>query len=383
MAGPHPDVAAARTAVRRALADVPEGPVLVACSGGADSLAVAAAAAFVAPRAGRRAGAVVVDHGWTPGSADVAGLAARQCRGLGLDPVEVVPLGDDGARTDGAAGADEADGVPVTGGAGGPEGAARAGRYAALAAAAARHGAVAVLVGHTLDDQAETVLLGLARGSGARSLAGMTAVRPLLPGAAGPLLVRPFLGLRRAQTEQVCRQAGLEPWQDPANADPVYARSRLRAALAGLGDALGPGLPEALARTADLLREDADALDAQGLDLLATATAAAAGPYAGGGEGAAQGEEHVVLALDVAVLAAAPSAVRRRALLAAARRAGSPAGSLARRHVLAVDALVVAWRGQGAAHLPGHLVVRRACGRLLLATAARGLPGGPVPTATE
>ncbi|WP_088318684.1 tRNA lysidine(34) synthetase TilS [Kineosporia sp. R_H_3] len=355
MAGPHPAVAAARTAVRAALAQVSAGPVLVACSGGADSLALAVATAFVAPRAGRTAGAVVVDHAWTPGSAAVAGRAAQQCRGLGLDPVEVVPL-----PAAAPAGPD-----------GGPEAAAREGRYAALAAACARHGAVAVLAGHTLDDQAESVLLGLARGSGGRSLAGMGTVRRLpVAGPADavvPLLVRPFLGLRRERTEEVCRQAGLEPWTDPANTDPAYARARVRAAAALLSDLLGPGLPEALARTADLLREDVDALDAAALDLLAAALAAAATD--GGGPQA--GPQAGPLALDVAVLAAAPDAVRRRALLVAARRAGCPAGALARRHVLALDALVVAWRGQGEAHLPGHVTGRRVCGRLLLATGTR------------
>lgn len=357
MAGPHPAVAAARTAVRAALAQVPAGPVLVACSGGADSLALAVATAFVAPRAGRTAGAVVVDHAWAPGSADVAGRAAQQCRALGLDPVEVVPLP--------AAAPAAADG--------GPEAAAREGRYAALAAACARHGAVAVLAGHTLDDQAESVLLGLARGSGGRSLAGMGTVRRLPvagPPDAVPFLVRPFLGLRRERTEEVCRQAGLEPWADPANADPAYARARVRAAATLLSDLLGPGLPEALARTADLLREDADALDAAALDLLAAALAAAvtdAAPQ----PGPQPGPHAAPLALDVAVLAAAPDAVRRRALLVAARRAGSPAGALGRRHVLALDALVVAWRGQGEAHLPGHVTGRRVCGRLLLATGTR------------
>ena len=131
--------------------------MLAACSGGPDSLALAAALAFVAPRAGLRAGAVTVDHGLQQGSADRAAEVSAVLRGLGLDPVHAVT-------------------VTVTG-PGGPEGAARAARYTALEKAAADLGACAVLLGHTLDDQAETVLLGLARGSGPRSLAGM-------PGAA-------------------------------------------------------------------------------------------------------------------------------------------------------------------------------------------------------
>ena len=330
-----PTVADQRRAVRLALADLPPGAtVLVACSGGADSLALAAALAFVAPREAWRAGAVVVDHGLQAGSAAVAARAAEQCRGLGLDPVEVVAVD--------------------VGSAGGPEAAARAARYAALEAVAARHGAVAVLLGHTLDDQAETVLLGLARGSGARSLAGMAPVRGLLR--------RPFLALRRTATEQACRAQGLEPWQDPTNgvgagagagpgaaADDVGlpARSRLRAVLPELERVLGGGVVEALARTADQLREDAEVLD----DLAERLLAAATGPDG---------------SLDVEVLAVAPAAVRRRALRSALVASGVPAGSLGRAHVLAVDALVIDWHGQGPVGLPGAHVARR-CGRLTVA----------------
>ncbi len=337
--------------MRAGLRDLPAGPVLVACSGGSDSLALAAATAFVCARADRPAGAVVVDHGWHTGSADVALTAARVCRMLGLSPVDVV------AARRGAPGADDA-GTDDPQPDGGPEAAARAVRYAALGRAAARTGAVAVLLGHTLDDQAESVLLALARGSGTRSLAGMAARRTHRTPAGEVLLLRPFLGLRRTDTERVCAELGLDPWQDPSNTDPGYARSRLRAASGLLTDLLGPGVAPALARTADLLREDADALDGAAADLLGAALVPSP-----------PGE----VCLDVAVLAAAPDAVRRRALLAAARRAGCPAGALGRRHVLALDALVVGWRGQRAAHLPGRVVGRRDCGRLLLAP-------GPFPT---
>jgi tRNA(Ile)-lysidine synthetase-like protein len=167
-------VAAARTAVRAGLADLPRGArVLVALSGGPDSLALAAAAAFVAPRMGLRAGAVVVDHGLQAGSDDVARRVADVARELGLDPVRVerVDVRDDGS---------------------GPEAAARAARYGALERVAASEGAQAVLLGHTRDDQAETVLLGLARGSGARSLSGMPRRRGLLR--------RPLLSLPRSCT---------------------------------------------------------------------------------------------------------------------------------------------------------------------------------------
>nr|BFE84646.1 hypothetical protein GCM10020093_072470 [Planobispora longispora] len=143
--GPHPAVADVRRAVRLALADLEPGDlVLAACSGGADSLALAAALAFVAPRAGLRAGLLTVDHGLQEGSArqaaEVVGLP------LGLDPAEVLTV--------------------EVGAAGGPENAAREARYAALAAAAGRLGAAAVLLGHTRDDQAETVLMRLSRGAG-------------------------------------------------------------------------------------------------------------------------------------------------------------------------------------------------------------------------
>jgi tRNA(Ile)-lysidine synthase len=365
--GPAPVVAAARRAVRRALGDLRSGElVLVACSGGADSTALAAATAFAAPRLGLRAGAVVVDHGLQAGSADVAAAAARRCRDLGLDPVEVrravVPTSGDG-----------------------PEADARAARYAALDAAAAEHGAAAVLLGHTLDDQAETVLLGLARGAGARSLAGMPARRGVHR--------RPFLALRRAHTEAVCRTLGIAWWDDPTNdvpsdaqALPDAATPPLRSQVRGrvvpaLVDVLGPGAVPALARTADLLRDDADLLDALAADLLAAALASAlaASPDDGErgpvGRPAVSGAESVVL--DAGVLATAHPALRRRALRTAALRAGCPAGDLFAVHVDALDALVTAWRGQGPVHLPGDLRAARACGRLSLGpetTPRRGIP---------
>lgn len=146
MAAISPSVAAIRVAVRRALAELPaDGPVLVACSGGADSLALAAAAAFVAPRSGRTAGLVTVDHGLQAGSAERAEAVARWAEQAGLSPVEVVR-------------------VEVAGRPGGPEAAAREARYQALVEVAGRHRAAALLTGHTRDDQAETVLLALARG---------------------------------------------------------------------------------------------------------------------------------------------------------------------------------------------------------------------------
>jgi tRNA(Ile)-lysidine synthase len=319
MTGPHPAVAAVRVAVRRTLREVPAGGlVLVACSGGADSLALSAATAFEAPRAGVRAGAVVVDHGLQEGSAAVAAGAAAQCRALGLEPVEVVP-------------------VSVQAPGRGPEAAARDARYEALAKACSRFGADLVLLGHTRDDQAEQVLLGLARGSGARSLAGMPGRRDRF--------ARPLLGLGRATTRTACESASLVPWEDPHNADPAYLRVRARAAMRALEEALGPGVPAALARTADLLREDADTLDALADE--------ARGRL---GEGPWEADQLAVL----------PRAVRARVWRLLAVEAGAPAGSLFASHVEALDALVTAWRGQGPVDLPGHVQARRFAGRVTL-----------------
>lgn len=308
MGHPHLDV---RRAVRAALDDLPGGAtVLVACSGGADSLSLAAATAWVSGRAGLRAGAVTVDHGLQPGSAERARTtAAALCR-LGLDPVVTV-------HVDASRGPD------------GPEGNARSARYAALTAAATRAGAAAVLLGHTLDDQAETVLLGLARGSGPRSLSGMA--------ERSGVLRRPLLGLRR-DVVRAALPAGLEPWDDPHNQDAAYARARVRHTVLPVLEAeLGPGVAEALARTAGLARADADALDAQ---------AAAVGT------------------LTVGALAALPRAVRWRVLRRAAIAAGSPPTDLTAAHVAAVDTLVTAWRGQAGIDLPGALRATRHDGTL-------------------
>src|SRR5690606_27912354 len=154
-----------------------------------------------------RAGAVDVDHGLQEGSADVATTAARAASALGLDPVIVRRVS--------------------VGSAGGPEAAARSARYEALEAGAAELGARAVLLAHTLDDQAETVLLGLARGSGATSLQGMA---ENTAGRAGSdvVFVRPLLGIRRSATEQFCADAGLGPWHDPHNVDAAFTRVRVR-----------------------------------------------------------------------------------------------------------------------------------------------------------
>ncbi|TFD05955.1 tRNA lysidine(34) synthetase TilS [Cryobacterium sp. TMT1-66-1] len=304
-----PAVADIRRAVRELLP--PEGLVLVGLSGGADSLALAAATAFEAGRLGIRAGAVIVDHNLQTGSADVAARAAEAASRLGLDPVLVLSVT---VQRDGT----------------GPEAAARVQRYAAFDTALAKTGASGVLLGHTLDDQAETVLLGLARGSGSTSLRGMAA-------RTGPIL-RPLLGIRRAQTWQFCTDAGLEPWSDPQNFDPRYARVRVRETVLPLLETeLGPGVAGALARTAETLREDSDALDALARTMLR--------------ENWANGK----IATDL--LDAQSAAVRQRVI-----RFGVEAMCgvwLTRVQTLAVAALVTDWHGQGALSLPGIRVVRQ------------------------
>jgi tRNA(Ile)-lysidine synthase len=319
-----------RRMVRRCLADLPAGStVCVACSGGADSLALLAATAMEAPRAGLSTVVLTVDHGLQAGSAAQAARVAAVADRLGV-PADVLP-------------------VQVAAG-GGPEAAARSARYAALDEAADRHGAAAVLLGHTQDDQAETVLLGLARGSGARSLAGMA--------ERSGRYRRPFLGLPRGTTVAACRALGLEPWADPHNTDPAYARVRVRTdALPALESALGPGVAAALACTAALLRADADALDGWAARVLADATAA---------DGS----------LDATALGALPAAVRGRVLRSTAVAAGVPAGALTAAHVAEADRLVTAWRGQGPVALPGGYGLVRRCGRLhvLPVAATKGRP---------
>lgn len=333
--GPQPAVAEVRALVRGCLADLGPGDmVLAACSGGADSLALAAALAHEAPRLGLRAGGITVDHGLQPGSAARARAVSAVLVRLGLDPVLDIPVR-----------------VGSGPGAGGPEAAARAARYRALDEAAGRAGAAAVLLGHTRDDQAETVLLGLARGSGSRSLAGMPARRGRYR--------RPLLPAGRVTARAACRALGLQPWDDPQNADLAYARARVRQqALPALEAALGPGVAEALARSADQFRADAEVLEG----LAEAETVRLAGP---GGS------------WPVDQLAQLPVAIRTRVLRAAAIGAGCPAGALTARHVAALDALVTGFRGQRWADLPGRVRAQRRYGKLLFTAGARRRAGPP------
>jgi tRNA(Ile)-lysidine synthase len=274
----------------------------VALSGGADSLALTAVAAGLRPTT-----ALIVDHRLQRDSARVAGTARDQALQLGCVEAQVLCV--------------------EVGTVGGPEAAARTARYRALATA---RGNRPVLLGHTLDDQAETVLLGLGRGSGARSIAGM---RPC-----DPPWYRPLLGVRRAVTHAACAELALTPWQDPHNVDRRFTRTRLRTeVLPLLEDVLGGGVAEALARTATGLREDTDTLDElAGRALVEVST----------GDG-----------LDTGRLAALPEAIRRRVIRSWLLAGG--ASGLTDKHIRGVDALITAWRGQGGVAVGSPLRSRR------------------------
>jgi tRNA(Ile)-lysidine synthase len=307
-----------RAAVRAALADV-DVPPLVAVSGGADSLALASAACHRSVCRSLPVYAAVVDHGLQPGSADQAARTSALLEQLGLRSRVCA------VRVDGP---------------GGMEAAARRARYQALREARPTEQSP-VLLGHTLDDQAETVLLGLGRGSGARSIAGMRRWDP-------PWL-RPLLGVRRATTRAACAALDLPVWDDPHNSSPRFTRVRLRGeALPLLEDILAGGVAEALARTAAQLREDSEALDEIAQGLLAAASRA---------DGA--GTE-----LDTRSMAAHPASVRRRVLRC--WLTGSGVRDLTDAHLRRADALISTWRGQGAVAVPGGVEVARRGGRLVL-----------------
>ncbi|HTF06943.1 MAG TPA: tRNA lysidine(34) synthetase TilS [Asanoa sp.] len=327
MAGPAPPVAATRVAVRRILHGIhKDALIMVACSGGADSLALAAATAFVAPRMGLRAGLITIDHALQDGSDRRAAAVAAWGESVDLQPAIVVP-------------------VEVAGRPGGPEAAAREARYDALLETARALDANSLLLGHTRDDQAETVLLALARGAGPRGMSAMPERRDV----EGVALLRPLLDMSRDETRKACAAMGLEPWEDPHNLDPSYARSRVRSsALPTLVNALGPGVVSNLARTARLLAQDAEALDVLAAEELERAT--------------------IDEGLSVAMLEALLPALRARALHSWALSLGCSPAALSHRHVTALEALVTGWHGQGAVHLPGGIRAARVAGVLRVLT---------------
>jgi len=305
---------AIRGAVRPYLEKLEAGDrVVVAVSGGADSLALAYALSMECKKLAIALSAVTIDHQLQTNSSNQASIVVEQMKSLGIE-CNVVKIS-----------------VNITEGL---EASARKARYEALDEITA----AAIFLGHTHNDQAENVLLGLARGSGTRSLSGMAAINGKY--------IRPFLSITREQTESACAEVGLTLWDDPHNKDFQFARVRVRnEALPTLEKTIGPGISDALVRSAALLRDDADALDSwaeaeiAGIDLQD---------------------------LDCTLLSDLPRAIRSRIVRRAIYAAGAPSGSVTAEHVGVVEALICAWNGQGPAHLPGGVKVERFSGRLSL-----------------
>ncbi|MBC7462991.1 MAG: tRNA lysidine(34) synthetase TilS [Actinobacteria bacterium] len=315
--GVTPAMVAVRAAVRSTLLKMEVGEkVIVACSGGADSLALSHALAQEAPKFAISVIGITIDHQLQLNSGGQARRVLEQFADMAISPAEAIQVRVD--LTDGL------------------ESSARRARYLALGLASEKYGARKIFLGHTRDDQAETVLLGLGRGSGVRSLSGMAA-------DTGRYL-RPLLGITRLQTEAACAEVGLMPWSDPHNDDLSLVRVRVRKqVIPVLESALGPGVRAALARSAALSRDDADALDGWATREFQTLEANS---------------------LDIRALAALPRAIRTRVIRLAIYRAGTPAGTLSADHVAAVEALVSNWHGQGEVSLPGGVKAGRLSGRL-------------------
>ena len=315
----NPATVAIRSAVRQCLSNCSAGDtVLVAVSGGADSLALAAALLPESKSALINLVAVTIDHQLQENSNLQAEKVMAQLGELGVLQTEIVKV--DVELVDGL------------------EASARRARYLALDEVAEKHNAKFIFLGHTLNDQAESVLLGLARGSGARSLSGMS--------RCNGKYCRPLLAITRSETLAACTENNLNPWVDPHNSDSQFARVRVRTdALPKLEESIGPGITEALARSADLLRDDADALDGWATQVASTLDLAD---------------------LEIGLLSDLPKAVRTRVLRLAIYAAGAPAGSISADHVAAVEAFITSWHGQGACSLPGGVKVSRISGRLSL-----------------
>lgn len=346
MAGPHPSVALTRVAVRTALERVFAGVpptrrrLVAGVSGGADSLALAAALAFEAPKQQVDVEVVVVDHQVQAGSDEVAAQAVRVCvddLGFGPDRVRVIPVSVD---------ADAAEGF---------EAAARSARHGALRDAADAFDAARVVLAHTADDQAEQVLLGLMRGSGTRALAGMRPdrARLLRPFLLGPDVVRGG-PVRRVDTLAACDALGLQPWHDPQNDDVAFSRVRARKTLQALEGSLDAAtLHRSLFRTAAAAGRDADLLDRLTDEALARSA---------GTSDAAQWPA----TWPVEALGALDPALRIRALRRLLVLHGARDSELASHHVLDVERLLTAWRGQGPIDVPGSVEVSRAGGEVTI-----------------
>ena len=308
-----------RLAVRRELDDLNAGDtVIVAASGGADSSALAAALLPECETKAIKVVALIIDHSLQKNSADVAHQAKKELTKIGYENIEIRKIN-----------------VEITDGI---EASARRARYVALNEVMQQHNAVAIFMGHTKDDQAETVLLGLARGSGTRSLSGMAQRIDNYR--------RPLLSITRAQTEAACEEAGIKFWRDPHNQSMEFTRVRVREnVLPMMEKEIGPGIADALVRSAKLLRDDADALDQWADEVF---------------------EDLEPNSLDIPTLELLPRAIRTRVIRKAVYLAGAPAGSLSADHIEPVESLVTAWKGQGPVSLPGGVTVERISGRLSL-----------------
>jgi tRNA(Ile)-lysidine synthase len=312
-------IVAIRNAVKPHLARLEAGDVvLVAVSGGADSLALAYAILAESQPLAITAIAVTIDHQLQSGSSAQAEKVEKQLKEFGYEKVITEKVVVDSKS--------------------GIEAGARDARYQALSACAEKEKATKIFLGHTRDDQAETVLLGLARGSGTRSLSGMA--------VENGIYIRPFLHITRTETEAACKEIGIDPWNDPHNGNTEFSRVRVRTEILPIMEAkLGPGIAAALARSASILRDDADALDELAQNEISQSDLAS---------------------LDCEHLSTLARAIRSRILRAAIYAAGAPLGSITADHLAGVEALVTSWRGQGALSLPGGVKVERISGRLSL-----------------
>ena len=296
----------------------PNSKVCIGVSGGADSLALAAAAKLESKNFSIDLVAVIVDHGLQANSAEIAEFAKQQLIKLGFQDIFV-----------GKANVQITDGL---------EASARRARYKVFQQAIETYNPNTFLLGHTKNDQAEGVLLGLARGSGTKSLSGMQEV--------SGIFVRPLLGIDRATTEIACHESNIEYWVDPHNSNQDFTRVRVRDnILPLLENDVGPGIIDALARSAKILREDATALDEWAENVF---------------------RQVEPMDIEISILATLPVAVRSRVLRMAIYAAGAPAGSISAAHLEPIEAFVSDWRGQGHTSLPGGVKVCRISGRLSL-----------------
>lgn len=289
--------------------------VVLAVSGGADSMALALASAFEGARVGVLVGAIVVEHGLQPETKSLAPAVVAKLESIGIFPAEIATV-------------EVSDSASV-----GMEAAARSVRYEALEKGAKRQGARFVMLGHTLNDQAETVLLGLTRGSGIKSMAGMREI--------DGLWLRPLLEINRATTEACCLDSGVDFWVDPQNSQEKFTRVRLRnSVLPHLERELGPGVAQALARTAQLFQQDLDYLEQQ------TSTAYAANVKVGA----------TIVSVSVAGIEVLPPAIASRVLH---RVLSLFTPNVSKNQVDQVHDLVTNWHGQKELSVPGARVVRQ------------------------